>query len=115
MPSTTAGHIQTVAALEELLGPHSSPLLALTTQFAPVAIVEMSSTTCTTALFPIATATNLCAMLSLGTPTTSPAPLALTTAFAMPTLVSRLRRRTMHCRTSLGRSTLTRHVKVPIL
>src|SRR5579863_6898761 len=111
----TAGHTQTAAAPEDLLGPHSSPQLALVTQFAPVAIVEMSSTTCMTAHFPITAATSLCATSGLGTPTISLGPLALTTASAMPMLASCLSRRTTHCRTSLGRSTLTRHVEVPIL
>src|SRR5579863_9408983 len=111
----TAGRTRKAAVLEDLLGPHSSPLLTLITQFAPVVIVEMSSTTCMTAHFPITTATSLHAVSSLDIPTTSLAPLALTTTFTMPTLVSRLRRRTTHCRTSLRRSTLTRHVEVPIL
>src|SRR5579863_459189 len=115
MPSMTAGRTQTAAAQEDQLRPHSSLQLALIAQFAPVAIVKISSTTCTTAHFPIAAATSLCATSGLGTPTTSLGLLALTTASAMPILASHLRRKTTHCRTSLRRSTLTRHVEVPIL
>ena len=111
----TAGHTLIAAALEGPRGLHLSPQLVPIAQFAPVAIVEMSSTICMTAHSPIATATSLCAKSSLGTPTTSLAPLAPTIAFAMPTPTSHLRRRMMHCRISLGRSTLTRHVEVPIL
>src|SRR5579863_5115465 len=111
----TAGPTLTVAALEGLLGPHSSPQLVPVTQFTPVAIVGMSSITCTTVHSPTATATSLCAESSLGTPTTSLTPLAPITASAMPALVSHLKRRMKHYRTSWGRSTLTRHVEVPIL
>ena len=111
----TAGHTLTAAALEDLLGLHSSPQLVPIAQFTPVAIVEMSSTICTTVHSPTTTATSLCAESSLGTPTTSLAPLAPIIASAMPTLVSHLRRRMKCCRTSLGRSILTRHVEVPIL
>src|SRR5579863_9805044 len=115
MPSTTAGHTLTAAALEGPLGLHSSPQLVPIAQFAPVAIVNMSSTICTTAHSPTATATSLHAESSLGMPTTSLTPLAPITASAMPTLVSHLRRRMTHCKILLGRSILTRHVEVPIL
>src|SRR5579863_486666 len=115
MPSMTAGHTLIAAALEGPRGLHLSPQLVPVAQFAPVAIVEMSSTICTTVHSPTATATSLCAESSLGTPTTSLAPLAPITASTMPVLVSYLRRRTMHYRISLERSTLTRHMEVPIL
>src|SRR5579863_8707163 len=111
----TAGHTLTAATPEGLLGPHLSPQLVPIAQFAPVATAGTSSTTCMTAHFPTATATSLCAESSLGMPTTSLAPLAPTTASALPVPVSRLKRRTKHCRISLGRSILTRHMEVPIL
>src|SRR5579863_9652749 len=111
----TAGPTLTVAAPEGPLGPRSSPQLVLVAQFAPVAIVGTSSITCTTVHSPTATATSLYAGSSPGTPTTSLTPLAPTTASATPALVSRLKRRMKHYRILLGRSTLTRHVEVPIL
>src|SRR5579863_3326385 len=111
----TAGPTLTAAALEGPLGPHSFPQLVPVAPFAPVATAGMSSTTCMTAHSPTATATSLCAESSLGMPTTSLAPLAPTTASAMPAPVSHLKRRMRHYRISLGRSTLTRHVEVPIL
>ena len=83
----TAGHTLTAAALEGPLGPRSFPQLAPIAQFAPVAIVGMSFITCMTVHFPTATATSLCAESSLGTPTTSLAPLALIIASVMPVLV----------------------------
>src|SRR5579863_8062301 len=111
----TAGPTLTAAALEGPPGPHSFPQLVPVAQFAPVATAGTSSITCTTVHSPTATATSLCAESSLGMPTTSLAPLAPTTASAMPAPVSRLKRRMRHYRISLGRSTLTRHVEVPIL
>ena len=111
----TVGHILKAATLEDLLGPHSFPQLVPVAQFAPVATVGTSSITCTTVHSPTATATSLCAESSLGMPTTSLAPLAPTTASAMPALVSRLKRRMKRYRISLGKSTLTRHMEVPIL
>src|SRR5579863_2330139 len=111
----TAGPTLTVAAPEGPLGPRSSPQLVPVAQFTPVATVGTSSITCTTVHSPTATATSLYAGSSPGMPTTSLAPLALTTASALPTPVSRLKRRMKHYRTSWGRSTLTRHVEVPIL
>src|SRR5579863_5309283 len=115
MPSTTAGPTLTAAAQEGPLGPHSSPQLVPVAQFAPVATAGTSSITCTTAPSPTATATSLYAGSSPGMPTTSLALLAPTTAFAMPTLVSHLKRRMKRYRISLKKSTLTRHVEVPIL
>src|SRR5579863_147279 len=94
----TAGHTLTVAAPEGLLGPHSSPQLVPVAPLAPVATAGTSSITCTTAHSPTATATSLCAESSLGMPTTSLAPLAPTTASAMPALASRLKRRMKHYR-----------------
>src|SRR5579863_7771810 len=111
----TAGPTLTAAALEGLLGPRSSPQLIPVAQFTPVATAGTSSITCTTVHSPTATATSLCAKSSLGTPTTSLTPLALTTASTMPALVSHLKRRMKHYRISLGRSILTRHVEVSIL
>src|SRR5579863_4985277 len=111
----TAGPTLTAAALEGPLGLPSSPQLAPAAPFAPVATAGTSSTTCMTAHFPTATATSLYAGSSPDMPTTSLAPLAPTTASATPALVSHLKRRMKHYRISLGRSTLTRHVEVPIL
>src|SRR5579863_8964958 len=115
MPSTTAGPTLTAAALEGPPGPHSFPQLVPVAQFTPVATAGTSSITCTTVHSPTATVISLCVESSLGTPTTSLAPLALTIASAMPVLVSHLRKRTKRYRISLGKSTLTRHVEVPIL
>src|SRR5579863_99795 len=98
MPSMTAGHTLTAAALEDLLGLHSSPQLVPIAQSDPVDIVEMSFTICMTVHSSIATATSLCAESSLGTPTTSLTPLAPITPSTMPVLIAHLRRRKMHCR-----------------
>src|SRR5579863_1967740 len=95
----TAGPTLTAVTLEGPLGPHSSPQLAPVAQFAPVATAGTSSITCMTVHSPTATATSLCAESSLGMPTTSLAPPALTTASALPAPASRLKRRMKHYRT----------------
>ena len=115
MPSTTVGHTLTAVALGDPQGPRLFPQLIPATQFAPVVIVETSSTICMTVHSPTATATSLHAESSLGMPTTSLAPLAPTTACAVPMHGSHLKKRTKHYRISLGKSILTRHVEVPIL
>src|SRR5579863_1210468 len=95
----TAGPTLTAAAQEGPLGPHSSPQLVPVAQFTPAATVGTSSITCTTVHSPTATATSLCAKSSLGTPTTTLAPPALTTTSALPVPASRLKRRMKHYRT----------------